>query len=96
LLPLWSLDGARGFRALSRSQRWIAVAVLTAAWVVSKEGLLILLVIMASIRAFASDAAQTPDRRALLQYACLVIVLAALCMVHAYHLEGAMGKGING
>ena len=81
LLPLWSLDGARGFRALSRSQRWLAVAVLAAAWAVSKEGLLVLLVIMASIRAFASDAAQTPDRRALLQYACLVIILAGLCMV---------------
>lgn len=82
LLPFWSLDGNRGFRALSRSQRWIAVAVLAAAWAVSKEGLLILLLIMASVRAFAADAAAIPDRRALLQYAGLIIILAGLCIVH--------------
>jgi len=31
LTPIWQLDGARGFHALSRPQRWIVVAVVAAA-----------------------------------------------------------------
>ena len=34
LVPIWQLDGARGFHALSRSQRWIVVSVVVLAlWV---------------------------------------------------------------
>jgi len=33
LLPVWQLDGARGFRSLSRPQRWVALAVIAATWV---------------------------------------------------------------
>jgi len=34
LIPIWQLDGSRGFHALSRQQRWIVVAVMAVAlWV---------------------------------------------------------------
>src|SRR5438046_4113909 len=39
LIPVWQLDGGRGFRALTRRRSWIAVGVIGQAWVVSAEGL---------------------------------------------------------
>jgi Zn-dependent protease len=41
LLPVWQLDGGRGFRALTRGQRWIAAALIGAMWLVTGEGLLV-------------------------------------------------------
>src|SRR5207247_11147993 len=43
LMPVWQLDGGRGFRALTRRQRWIAVGVIGLAWLLTSEGLLVLL-----------------------------------------------------
>src|SRR6266550_8254955 len=43
LVPVWQLDGARGFRSLTRYQRWIAVAVIAVMWGATSEGLLALL-----------------------------------------------------
>jgi Zn-dependent protease len=80
LLPIAPLDGGRGFRALSRAQRWSLVAVLGLAWLQTAEGLLGLLLVVAVVRAFGSAPAQG-DRRALLQYAVLVVALSALCLV---------------
>ena len=37
LLPVWQLDGGRGFRALSTMQRWIVVAAMGAMVAVSQE-----------------------------------------------------------
>src|SRR5206468_4452862 len=48
LLPVWQLDGARGFRALTRRQRWIAVAVIAVMWFATAEGLLVLLGVAAA------------------------------------------------
>ena len=45
LLPIWHLDGGRAFRSLTRSRRWLAVAAIAAAWAVTDEGLLVLLLI---------------------------------------------------
>src|SRR5205807_8136402 len=45
LVPVWQLDGARGFHALSRHQRWIAAAVIAAMWAATGEGLLVLLLL---------------------------------------------------
>src|SRR5204863_7025737 len=61
LVPLWQLDGARGFRALTRPQRWTAVAVIAAMWLVTSEGLLVLLGIAAAATAGFAHAADEPD-----------------------------------
>ena len=53
LIPVWQLDGGRGVRALSRPQRWAAAAALGATWVLTREGMLILLTIAAVAQAFA-------------------------------------------
>jgi Zn-dependent protease len=81
LLPVWQLDGARGFRAMSREQRWTAVAVIGLAWVVSKEGVLLLLLLTAAAAAGWGRAAEESDRPALLQYGLLVGALSLLCRI---------------
>ena len=78
LLPVWQLDGARGFRSLSRPQRWIALAVIAATWVPAQEGLLVFLGIGAALQCFAKDAPENGDARGLLTYVGLVVSLALL------------------
>jgi Zn-dependent protease len=77
LLPVATLDGGRGFRSLSRAQRWGAVAAIAAAWAATGEGLLLLLGVAGAIRAAIGEPAREPDWIAFGQYAGLVAVLAA-------------------
>ena len=81
LLPVWQLDGGRGFRALTRPQRWIAVLVVGLAWLLTGEGLLVLLVVAGAAAAWFGDAAPEPDRTALLQYAWLVALLSLMTKI---------------
>ncbi len=81
LVPFWQLDGGRGFRSLSRPQRWIAVAVIAATWGVSQEGLLVLLLIAAVFQCFSKNAPESGDPRGLLTYTALVGSLALLSTV---------------
>ncbi|MBW2542523.1 MAG: site-2 protease family protein [Deltaproteobacteria bacterium] len=78
LLPVWQLDGARGFRSLSRPQRWIALAVIAATWIPTQEGMLVLLGIGAAFQCFAKNAPSEGDLRGLVSYAGLVVALALL------------------
>jgi Zn-dependent protease len=78
LVPVWQLDGARGFRSLSRPQRWIAFAVIAASWILTQEGLLVLLGIGAAFQCFAKNAPAEGDARGLVSYAGLVVALALL------------------
>lgn len=79
LLPLGPLDGGRAFRALARPGRWLAAGALLVAWSVTKEGLLLLLLVVAAFRAFApADAPRTCDRGTLLTYVLLVAALSSL------------------
>src|SRR2546425_664563 len=81
LVPVWQLDGARGFRALTRPQRWTAVAVIAVLWSVTSEGLLVLLALAAAATAAFGRAAEEPDPTALLQYAFLVGVLSLMTRI---------------
>lgn len=81
LLPLWQLDGSRGFRALTRAQRWIATAVLLAAYLWTGDGLILLIALTAGVRAWGGDAAPEADRVALFQYVLLVGGLSAMLKV---------------
>jgi len=80
LLPFWQLDGGRAFHALSRPQRWAAAAGLAAAAVMTGEGLLVLLALVAAAQAFAR-APERPDREALVRYLLLVACLSLLLLV---------------
>ena len=82
LLPFWQLDGARGFHSLSRGQRLMAAGGIAIAWLFTREGLLLLLLLLALVQAFRSrPEASGGDRVALGQYLLLVGVLSALCLL---------------
>jgi Zn-dependent protease len=78
LLPVWQLDGNRGFAALTRTHRWIAVAALVAAWAIAGDGLLVLLILVAIVRALGADAPEKPDAGALWLYSAAAVALAII------------------
>ena len=77
LTPVWQLDGSRGFAALTREQRWIAVAIIGIAWAMSRQGVLILVGLVAIWRAFEKQAPPRHDWGALAQYTLLLAALSA-------------------
>lgn len=92
LLPVWQLDGGRGFSALSQRQRGVVAGVLWVLFLTMHEGLLLLLALAATVRAIGprkssagSDAApqnasgaapSVGDVPVLFTYLALVIGLA--------------------
>jgi Zn-dependent protease len=54
LTPVWQLDGAHAFSAMNRTQRWLVALAVAAAFVVSREGLLILVALFATFQAWRS------------------------------------------
>lgn len=81
MLPVWSLDGGRAFRSLSRPQRWLATAAIATAWSVSENPFLMILMLCGAWRAFAEPGAARPDRKALLTYIFLIGALTALTLL---------------
>ena len=82
LTPVWQLDGSHAFRALTRTQRWIVVGAVLAAWLVSGVGMLMLVLIVAVWRAFEKDAAPEPNHRALGEFVFLTAALSLLASIH--------------
>jgi Zn-dependent protease len=80
LLPIWQLDGGRGFSSMSRPERWLAVAAIAVAWLLTAESLLLLLLIAGCFQAFQS-APEKNDRIGLAQYIGLVAALSAMCLL---------------
>ena len=78
LMPFWQLDGARAFRSLNRSQRWLAVASIAAAWAITDQWLLVLLLVVAALHTVVDKPNDKPDAPIVAQYALLVMVLSAL------------------
>ena len=79
LLPVWQLDGNRGFASLVRAHRWYAVGALVLAWSLWPDGLFVLLILAAIFRAATGkDTPAEPDYPVLASYAGLVLTLAVL------------------
>lgn len=81
LLPVWQLDGGRGFRALSRSERFWVTGLLAALWFWTGEGLLVLLLLVAGFRTFSAEAGASGDRVAFSQFVVLLAALSALTLI---------------
>ena len=77
LTPVWQLDGAHGFRAMTRTHRIVAALAVGVAFALTHEGLLLLLLFAALATLFGQQA-KNPDRRAVGLYVGLVAALAAL------------------
>jgi Zn-dependent protease len=90
LMPIVPLDGGRGFRALDRGQRLLTVPVIFAAWYLTSEGLLILLLIVALLRAVEATATPTHDARAFTVYAGLVVGLSLIATTAGQLVTSAM------
>ena len=78
LLPFWQLDGAHAFRSLNRSQRWLAVAAIAAAWAATDQNFLILLLGVGALHTVMTKPSDEPDAPIVGQYAILVMILSAL------------------
>jgi Zn-dependent protease len=81
LIPVWQLDGSRGFASLVRQHRWVAVAAIALAWFISEESVLILLLIAAVFRAFGSQVPERSDNVILVQYVGLVLAFALMTTI---------------
>ena len=81
LIPIWQLDGGRGFRALTRKQRGIALVIVLFMWAVTEETMLVLIALGAAYRLFSKDYPEQPDNLTLLQYGGLVMFLSALILL---------------
>jgi Zn-dependent protease len=78
LTPVWQLDGAHGFKALTKGQRLTVAAAIGAAWILSSKGILLLLLLAAIWGALGREAPSEPDRRTLLEFIVLIGALTAL------------------
>ena len=78
LLPIWQLDGGRGFRALTRKQRGMAAGVAIAMWAVTHQTILLLIALGAGYRLFSRDYPADDDNIILMQYAGLIVLLSLL------------------
>jgi len=77
LIPVWQLDGARGIHVLARDQRWILVAAIAAALLITEQRLLMIVGGVMIWRAFQPDAGPG-DTRVLVTFVVLVAVLSLL------------------
>jgi Zn-dependent protease len=80
LIPVWQLDGSRGFAALTRTNRaWILGIVLTM-WVLTNDAVLFLVALGCGYRLFTHDFATAEDPPVFRKFAALLILLAILCL----------------
>ncbi|MEO8050119.1 MAG: site-2 protease family protein [Acidobacteriota bacterium] len=78
LIPVWQLDGSRGFRALTRQHRIYIAALSGLLWLWTSETMLILVALVAVWRCFAKDAPQLPDNVVFFQFAGLLAALSGV------------------
>lgn len=78
LLPVWQLDGGRAFTSLTRSERALAAVALAAAWIITRDGLVFLVTLVAVVRVFSDAGASAPDRETLVRYAAVALLLAVV------------------
>lgn len=78
LLPVWQLDGAHAFKALSKWERAGIAAIMLAMWFVTAEGMLLILLIVAAIRVFQKNAPLTKDLPIFTEFAFLIVTLSLL------------------
>jgi Zn-dependent protease len=92
LIPIWQLDGSRGLRSLTRGQRGIVLVSAIGLWAITSMPMLLLVAIGCGYRMFTRDWETESDQQGLMQFAGLMIVLAA---VYALSAAGAMVPATN-
>jgi Zn-dependent protease len=80
LVPVWQLDGARGFHSLTRNQRIVILVATFVLWYATSESMLLLVALGCGYRMFTKDAAEEPDPVCLRQFAVLLVALSAIAV----------------
>jgi Zn-dependent protease len=78
LIPVWQLDGSRGFRALTRQHRILISGLSGLLWFWTSETMLILVALVAVWRCFTKDAPEQPDNVVFYQFAGLLAALSGV------------------
>jgi Zn-dependent protease len=81
LIPIGSLDGGRGFHALSRNQALLITVALGIAWFLSSEPMILLVAIVALYRSVTKAKDAQPDRVAFAMFLFLIASLSSLVCV---------------
>ncbi len=81
LLPIASLDGGRGFHAMSRSQKLLAAVTAGGAAHVAQDGLLVIIALVCLARAFGDKPNSEDSWKTAITYVVLIILLAAFSTV---------------
>jgi Zn-dependent protease len=81
LLPVWQLDGSRGFRSLATWQRWVLLMVMGMMLYLTGEKLLMIVMLFGVFQAFRKDAPAESDPGGLAEFAFLVVVLSVMCKI---------------
>jgi Zn-dependent protease len=81
LIPIWQLDGGRGFRALTRKQRGMVLGAALAIFAVTFQGMFLLIAAGATYRLFSKDYAEEDDNIVLTQYIGLLVLLSLLVIM---------------
>lgn len=81
LLPVWTLDGGRAFRALSRNQRWIVAAAAGLSWYMIRDGIVPLLVIVIIGRTLTDREPGPGDQQATVQFVLLLLLLSLVYLL---------------
>jgi Zn-dependent protease len=80
LIPIWQLDGSRGFHALTRSQQCVVVAAVAIAFAVTGQRMLVLVGAVGIWRIFRPSETK-PNGTALATFVALIAALSWLTMV---------------
>ena len=78
LIPVWQLDGSRGFRALTRQHRIYIAALSGLLWFWTSETMLVMVALVAVWRCFTKDAPEQPDNVVFYQFAGLLAALSGV------------------
>jgi Zn-dependent protease len=89
LLPVWQLDGGRGFSAMSRTHRLIAAGAMLLAFAMAHEPLLLILGLVGAAMAFTKPSRE-PDVRIAAYYIALVWALTAVSVLAMPALHGVL------
>ena len=81
LIPIWQLDGARGFHSQNLWQRIGLLAIAAALWAVTKESMYLLVILGGGYRLFKRDADPDPDNVGFGQFAGLLVALGVLMVL---------------
>lgn len=81
LIPVWQLDGSRGFHALSRMQRWGVVATIAVMAVLTGQELLWIVGAVAAFRAYQRATVERGDLPTLVKFVGLVVALSVLAAI---------------